>query len=382
MKWLNIHHKRYGKFTSESVSSGHPDKICDQIADNILDHALKANPDSRVACEVVASNRLILIGGEVTTTGYIDVVKCAWDVLMPLGYKEDDFTIISNIHSQSSEIAKSVNIASDKIGAGDQGITIGYAVRETDELIPLGTMLAHELLIQAELLRLSGNFPELKSDMKSQVTLEYQGNNVRVNEVLISAQHAPNTNMYMFRNRINNEVIIPILLKRGLMDSRIGCLINPSGSFVVGGPIGDTGLTGRKLMVDTYGNYAHHGGGAFSGKDYTKVDRTGAYYARWIAKHIVSLDWATECEVRIAWSIGMPRPLNIEVECFGTNKIPLDKIRHSVLAVFNHELSEIIKLFNMKRMSYKPLATYGHFGRNYGKWEDLPLLLNLLHSQM
>ena len=199
---------------------------------------------------------------------------------MPLGYKEDDFTIISNIHSQSSEIAKSVNIASNKIGAGDQGITIGYAVRETDELIPLGTMLAHEFLIQAEILRESGNFPELRSDMKSQVTLEYKGNNVRVNEVLISAQHAPDVDMFNFRNRINNEIIVPVLVKHELMDPNIGCLINPSGSFVVGGPIGDTGLTGRKLMADTYGNYAHHGGGAFSGKDYTKVDRTGAYYAR------------------------------------------------------------------------------------------------------
>ncbi len=371
-------HRRFGVFTSESVGKGHPDKICDQIADSVLDNILRVSPDSRVACEVLASNRLILIGGEITTDRYADVVRCAWDVIKPLGYTENDFTIISNINSQSDEIRRLVDGSGAGLGAGDQGITIGYAVAETESLMPWGTWLAHELLRQAEAARVAKAIPDLRSDMKSQVTCEYSGNEVRIKRIIVSAQHAENANLPGFRRLMLERVVLPVLARAGFAKDlasldRGVCAINPLGTFSVGGPIGDTGLTGRKLVADSYGPYARHGGGAYSGKDYTKVDRTGAYYARWIAKHVVALGWATECEARISWAIGDPRPLDVSIDCFGTNAIPLPEIARRVDATFAHSLSDIVQAFGMKEMSYLPYATYGHFGREGAPWERLTL---------
>lgn len=378
MKKIIVKNIRNALITSESVAKGHPDKICDQIADSILDHVLEINPSSRVACEVLASNRLILIGGEITTSGYVDVIQAAWHVIKPLGYSENDFTIISNINSQSKEIANSINYSDGQLGAGDQGITIGYAVAETDELMPLGVKLANQLLIKAEQLRVDKIFPELMSDMKSQVSLLYEENEVSLKELIISAQHISNIDLNIFREKIKKLIVFPVLQKMGFIvnENEINniCLINNSKSFHIGGPIGDTGLTGRKLMVDSYGNYAHHGGGSYSGKDYTKVDRTGAYYARWIAKHIVALNWATECEVKIAWAIGEIKPLSIYVDCFNTNNIPIKKIQNIINNVFNYSLREIVDYFDLKKIKYLPLATFGHFGRSYGKWEELTFL--------
>lgn len=379
---LNINHSRNGIFTSESVSSGHSDKICDQIADAVLDACLKINNNSRVACEVLASNRLILIGGEITTSGYVDVVKTAWGIIKPLGYNENDFTIIANINQQSPDISKSIDHKDGSIGAGDQGVTVGYAVNETIDLMPLGTQMAHGLLIQAEMLKNQKQILDIGSDMKSQVTLKYEKNKVTLEQIVISIQHQKNTNLGEFKREIYKKIILPTIKKIGFIDytqNDFGCLINPAGSFVIGGPIGDTGLTGRKIIVDSYGPYAHHGGGAMSGKDYTKVDRTGAYYARWIAKHIVALNWANECEVTISWAIGKSKPLSININCFNTELIPLSKIINAVNKVFNYDLKSIIEILNLKTIAYLPFATYGHFGRpDYAApWEKLSKLKNL-----
>lgn len=379
---LNINHSRDGIFTSESVSSGHPDKICDQIADAILDACLKVNNNSRVACEVLASNRLILIGGEITTTGYVDVVKTAWGIIKPLGYNENDFTIIANINKQSPDISKSVDHKDGSTGAGDQGVTVGYAVNETIDLMPLGTQMAHELLIQAEMLKNQKQILDIGSDMKSQVTLKYEKNKVTLEQIVISIQHQKNTNLGEFKREIYKKIVLPTIKKIGFIDytqDDFSCLINPAGSFIIGGPIGDTGLTGRKIIVDSYGPYAHHGGGSISGKDYTKVDRTGAYYARWIAKHIVALNWANECEVTISWAIGKSKPLSININCFNTELIPLSKIINAVNKVFNYDLKSIIEILNLKTTTYLSFATYGHFGRpDYAaSWEKLSKLKNL-----
>lgn len=379
---LNINHSRNGIFTSESVSSGHSDKICDQIADAVLDACLKVNNNSRVACEVLASNRLILIGGEITTTGYVDVVKTAWGIIKPLGYNENDFTIIANINQQSPDISKSIDHKDGSIGAGDQGVTVGYAVNETIDLMPLGTQMAHELLIQAEMLKNQKQILDIGSDMKSQVTLKYDDNKVTLEQIVISIQHEKNTNLGEFKREIYKKIVLPTIKKIGFTDytqDDFSCLINPAGAFVIGGPIGDTGLTGRKIIVDSYGTYAHHGGGAISGKDYTKVDRTGAYYARWIAKHIVALNWANECEVTISWAIGKSKPLSININCFNTELIPLSRIINAVNKVFNYDLKSIIEILNLKTTTYLPFATYGHFGRpDYAaSWEKLSKLKNL-----
>ncbi|WP_036499230.1 methionine adenosyltransferase [[Mycoplasma] testudinis] len=378
-----IHHYRKGFYTSESVSKGHPDKICDQIADAILDKCLFHYTKSRVACEVLASNRLIIIGGEISTASYVDVVQTAWDIISPLGYNENDFTIISNIHEQSIDIANLVNHNDGSLGAGDQGITIGYAVAETQSLMPLGTQLAHQLLAFCEHQKQKGLLPEIKSDMKSQVTLNYQGNQVKIHQILMSVQHDVTCSLETLKNKIMDVVIVPLLTQLKVINNKsdidFEILINPAGRFVIGGPIGDTGLTGRKLMVDTYGNYAHHGGGAFSGKDPTKVDRTGAYYARWIAKHIVANNWASECEVSLSWAIGLEKPQKMNINCFNTNRIPLEKITRAVSKVFDFDLLSIIEELHLTQTLFLPFATYGHFGREQliAPWENLKYLRQL-----
>ncbi|WP_033159925.1 methionine adenosyltransferase [Mycoplasmoides alvi] len=378
---LKLKTNRQGKFTSESVGKGHPDKICDQIADAVLDHILEQSPNSRVACEVLASNRLILIGGEITTNKYVDVVKSAWEVVKPLGYTENDFTIISNINAQSIEIAKLVNQKNGKLGAGDQGITIGYATNESKSFMPLGTLLANDLLIEVNKFQLNNDW--IKHDMKSQITLEYSDDKVDIKQVILAIQHDSKVKLDYLRDKIIKCVIAPVLWKYKFINKlndidKSICLINQSGTFIVGGPIGDTGLTGRKLMVDTYGSYAHHGGGAFSGKDYTKVDRTGSYYARWIAKHIVALNWASECEVKLSWAIGKSKPIDLSIDCFNTNTKPMNEINKKIAQFFNYSLSEIVDLFAMKKIKYLPYSVYGHFGRDESPWESLSLIKKLV----
>lgn len=349
-------------FTSESVGAGHPDKICDQISDSILDQILKEDPNARVAIEVMASNRLIVIGGELTTTTYVDLVKSAWEVLQPLGYTEDDFTILSNVHSQSPDINQGVDKKDGDIGAGDQGLMFGYAVKETPELMPLPITLAHALANRAETLRREGKFKWAKSDLKSQVTIDYSTLTPTIHTILMSVQHDANYDEKEFKEFIKNEIMFYVADKYKLnRDFKI--FINPTGKFVIGGPIGDTGLTGRKIIVDSYGGMGRHGGGAFSGKDYTKVDRSAAYAARWVAKNIVAADLADRLEVQVAYAIGVSEPLSIAVETFGTEKIEKDVIEKVIREVFNLSPSKIIEELGLKKPIYKQTATFGHFGR-------------------
>lgn len=366
---IRIKSTRVGRFVSESVGLGHPDKICDQIADSILDQCLLQSKTSHVACEVFASKNLILIGGEISTSGYVDVVQTAWRILRNLGYNETDFSFLSCINNQSLEINQAV-LKNNEINAGDQGITVGYAVNETKQLMPLGVLLAHSFLKQAE--KLTKQFDFLKNDMKSQVVLNYSLNQVECEEVLLSIQHTNAISLTELRKVIENNVILPVLNQYGFQDEKPTCLVNPGGSFVLGGPMADTGLTGRKIIVDTYGPYAHHGGGSFSGKDPSKVDRTGAYFARFIAKHIVSLGWASECEVSISWVFSKPNPQSITVKCFNTN-IQYDEvlINRVVNNYFNWSITKIIdKLKLLDFVKYSDYAVYGHFGNDLSPWEQ------------
>lgn len=359
--------------TSESVGAGHPDKICDQISDGVLDSCLKADPTSKVACECFASNRLIVIGGETTTKGYVDVVKVAWNVLEPLGYTENDFTIISNVNSQSSDINQAVVKENGSIGAGDQGIVYGYATNECKNLMPLSINLAHKLVKRAEALRRSGEFKWSKSDMKSQVTIDYTDrNNLRIDTMLMSVQHDANYDAKEFAKFIEIE-IMEFAAKEFKMNLDFVKIINPSGKFIIGGPVGDTGLTGRKIIVDTYGGISRHGGGAFSGKDPSKVDRSGAYFARYIAKNIVGAKLADQCEIQIAYGIGKPEPVAYYIETFGTNKIPMDEIYTKVNKTFNMDIATMINDLNLIKTKYQPFASYGHLGREDLKpnWERL-----------
>ncbi|MCK5946071.1 MAG: methionine adenosyltransferase [Mycoplasmataceae bacterium] len=366
-------------FTSESVGAGHPDKICDQISDTILDAVLKGDENSRVAVEVMASNRLIIIGGEITTKTYVDFVKCAWEVLFVLGYSENDFTVISNINSQSPDINQGVDLANGKIGAGDQGIMFGYANEETPELMPLPITLSHRLVAKAEEDRLSGKFKWAGSDMKSQVTINYESGKPVVDTVLMSIQHKEEFNEKEFKEYISKEIIQKVLDKYEVDSSNYQVLINPTGKFVIGGPVGDTGLTGRKIIVDTYGGMGRHGGGAFSGKDYTKVDRSAAYAARWVAKHIVAAKLAKEVEIQLSYAIGLPDPISISINTFGTETISIDKIESAVRKTFDLSLDGIINKLGLKKPIYKQTATFGHFGRPDLNlpWEKLNMLKEL-----
>lgn len=356
--------KLKGLFTSESVGKGHPDKICDQIADKILDAILLKDPEARVAIEVMATNRLIVVGGEINTTTYVDVVKQAWDVVLDLGYTENDFSILSNVHSQSSDINQAVNKTSNDIGAGDQGIMFGYATDETKSYMPLPIVIAHDLVKTCEMLRKKDS--NIKSDMKSQVTIDYRdANNIKVNTILMSIQHSENVEMKDFRNTITQQVIKPVIDKyfpNINYDYKI--IINPSNKFLIGGPIGDTGLTGRKIIVDTYGGASRHGGGAFSGKDYTKVDRSAAYAARWIAKNLVAAGIAKEIEIQISYGIGLISPISIDVETFGTSKYSDQEIIHIINKVFDLSPIGIINELDLKKPIYYQTSFYGHFGRD------------------
>ncbi len=367
-------------FTSESVTEGHPDKVCDQISDAIVDEILKDDKDARVACETMATTGLILITGEITTKTYVDFTKIAREVLEGIGYNRAKFgfdattcAVLSAIKDQSADIAMGVDRFKDKnfdedefdaIGAGDQGMMFGYACKETDEYMPLPISLAHKLSRKLSEIRKNNTLEYLRPDGKSQVSVEYEnGVPKRIENVVISAQHSPDVSIKDLRNDIKKEVIDTILPKN-LVDENTSFYINPTGRFVVGGPMGDAGLTGRKIIVDTYGGYARHGGGAFSGKDPTKVDRSAAYYARYIAKNLVASGVCDKVEIGLAYAIGLARPTSIYVETFGTGKISDNEIEKLVNRHFDPRPAAIIKNLNLLRPIYRQVASYGHFGRN------------------
>ncbi|WP_044286036.1 methionine adenosyltransferase [Mesomycoplasma ovipneumoniae] len=349
---------------AESVGKGHPDKICDQIADSILDKLLDQDPNSRAAIEVMASNRLIIIGGEISTKGYVDFVKTAWEILFEIGYTENDFTIISNVNNQSKEISSLVNRSQNSLGAGDQSIVYGFATNETKNFMPLAQSLAHSLVQKAEFYRKNGQFLEALADMKSQVEVVYdQDDRPKITKMLMSIQHLKNYDQSRFRDFVLNKIMIPTAQEYDL-NSNFKTFINQAGEFTIGGPIGDSGLTGRKIIIDSYGDAAHHGGGAFSGKDYTKVDRSGAYIARYIAKNLVAANLADEIEIQLSYQIGSEFPDLVNITYVKNPKFSTDQISQIIRDVFDLRLANLVSQLGLWKPIYQNLAVYGHFGRD------------------
>ncbi|MDW2925211.1 methionine adenosyltransferase [Mesomycoplasma ovipneumoniae] len=349
---------------AESVGKGHPDKICDQIADSILDKLLDQDPNSRAAIEVMASNRLIIIGGEISTTGYVDFIKTAWEILFEIGYTENDFTIISNVNNQSKEISSLVNLSQNSLGAGDQSIVYGFATNETKNFMPVAQSLAHSLVQKAEFYRKNGQFLEALADMKSQVEVVYdQDSRPKITKMLMSIQHLKNYDKTRFRDFVLNKIMIPTAKEYGL-NSDFKTFINQAGEFTIGGPIGDSGLTGRKIIMDSYGDAAHHGGGAFSGKDYTKVDRSGAYIARYIAKNLVAANLADEIEIQLSYQIGSEFPDLVNITYVKNPKFSTDQISQIIRDVFDLRLANLVSQLGLWKPIYQNLAVYGHFGRD------------------
>ena len=369
---------RHYLFTSESVTEGHPDKICDQISDAVLDAILEKDPNARVACETTACTGLIHVMGEITTSCYVDIPKVAREVVREIGYDRGKFGfdcdtcgVITSIDEQSGDIAMGVDKALESKegsedltgGAGDQGMMFGYACDETPELMPLAISLSHKLAKQLTAIRKAGVVNYLRPDGKTQVTVEYDGERpVRVDAVVVSTQHSPEVTLEQIRSDMVELVIKPIIPEE-LLDENTKYYVNPTGRFVKGGPAADSGLTGRKIIVDTYGGSAPHGGGAFSGKDPTKVDRSAAYAARWVAKNIVAAGLARKCQVQLAYAIGVAHPVSVMVETFGTGKVSDERLEKAVRKVFDLRPSAIIRDLDLRKPIYRQLAAYGHMGR-------------------
>ena len=382
--------KKFTYFTSEFVSPGHPDKVSDQISDAILDACLADDPNSRVACEVFCTTGLVVVGGEITTTTYIDVQEIVRKKIDEIGYRpgmgfDSNCGTLSCIHSQSPDIAMGVDVG----GAGDQGIMFGGAVKETEELMPLALVLSREILVRLTKMMKAGEITWARPDQKSQVTLAYDenGNVDHVDSIVVSVQHDEEVSHAEIEKTIIEKVVNPVLEKYKLNTDNIKYYINPTGRFVVGGPHGDTGLTGRKIIVDTYGGYFRHGGGAFSGKDPSKVDRSAAYAARWVAKNVVAADFADKCEIQLSYAIGVAKPVSIKVDTFGTAKVDEDKISEAISKVFDLSPRGIEKALELRegKFKYQDLAAFGHIGRTdidtpwerLNKIEELKKAINL-----
>ncbi len=378
-------------FTSESVTEGHPDKICDQISDAILDAIMAEDPMGRVACETTVTTGIVYVMGEITTDCYVDIPKLVRDVVRDIGYDRakygfdcDTCAVLTSIKEQSADIALGVDNSFERKqgdrqdsdlqnGAGDQGMMFGYACDETPELMPLPISLAHKMALKLTEIRKSGTVNYLRPDGKTQVTVEYDDNNkpLRVDTVVLSTQHAPDVELEQIR-RDMIELVIKPTIPAALLDERTRFLVNPTGRFVIGGPAGDSGLTGRKIIVDTYGGSAPHGGGCFSGKDPTKVDRSAAYAARWVAKNVVAAGLASRCQVQLAYAIGVATPVSVMVDTFGTGKVSNDRLAQAVQEVFDLRPTAIIRDLDLRRPIYRQLAAYGHMGRTdlNVRWEQ------------
>ena len=382
--------KKFTYFTSEFVSPGHPDKVSDQISDAILDACLADDPNSRVACEVFCTTGLVVVGGEITTTTYIDVQEIVRKKINEIGYRpgmgfDSDCGTLSCIHSQSPDIAMGVDVG----GAGDQGIMFGGAVKETEELMPLALVLSREILVRLTKMMKAGEIAWARPDQKSQVTLAYDenGNVDHVDSIVVSVQHDEEVSHAEIEKTVIEKVVNPVFEKYKLNTDNIKYYINPTGRFVVGGPHGDTGLTGRKIIVDTYGGYFRHGGGAFSGKDPSKVDRSAAYAARWVAKNVVAAGFADKCEIQLSYAIGVDKPVSIKVDTFGTAKVDEDKISEAISKVFDLSPRGIEKALELRegKFKYQDLAAFGHIGRTdidtpwerLNKIEELKKAINL-----
>ena len=382
--------KKFTYFSSEFVSPGHPDKVSDQISDAILDACLADDPNSRVACEVFCTTGLVVVGGEITTTTYIDVQEIVRKKINEIGYRpgmgfDSDCGTLSCIHSQSPDIAMGVDVG----GAGDQGIMFGGAVKETEELMPLALVLSREILVRLTKMMKAGEIAWARPDQKSQVTLAYDenGNVDHVDSIVVSVQHNEEVSHAEIEKTVIEKVVNPVLEKYKLNTDNIKYYINPTGRFVVGGPHGDTGLTGRKIIVDTYGGYFRHGGGAFSGKDPSKVDRSAAYAARWVAKNVVAAGFADKCEIQLSYAIGVDKPVSIKVDTFGTAKVDEEKISEAIAKVFDLSPRGIEKALELRegKFKYQDLAAFGHIGRTdidtpwerLNKIEELKKAINL-----
>ena len=376
-------------FTSESVTEGHPDKMADQISDAVLDAMLTTDPNSRVACETLITTGMVVVAGEVTTTNYVDIPETVRDTVCEIGYDREDFGfdgrtcgVMVALDAQSTDIARGVDDSEeartgslddddlDRQGAGDQGMMFGYACDETDVLMPLPIHLANRMAERHAEVRKAGTIPYLRPDAKTQVTFDYEGNRpVRLHTVLVSTQHNDGIDRdSMIRPDLVEQVIRPVI-PEAFSDDDFEVHVNPTGRFVIGGPVGDTGLTGRKIIVDTYGGMARHGGGAFSGKDPSKVDRSASYAARWVAKNLVAAGAASRCELQVAYAIGMARPVSVQVETFGTETVDPTRIAACVQEVFDLRPAAIIRDLDLKRPIYRRTAAYGHFGRDGFPWE-------------
>ena len=376
-------------FTSESVGEGHPDKLCDQISDAVLDECIKGDPRSRVACETFTTTGMVLVGGEITTKSYVDFQAIARGVSKKIGYDRPEYgldfesmAVLTTVHSQSPDISQGITEGDGlykEQGAGDQGMMFGFACKETPELMPAPIMYAHKILLYATDLRKNGSLTWLRPDSKSQVTIEYEGHKpVKVDTVVVSHQHDENIGYDELKENIIEKIIKPVLEPTGLLDKSTKYFVNPTGRFVIGGPHGDSGLTGRKIIVDTYGGMGRHGGGAFSGKDPSKVDRSAAYMARYVAKNIVAADLCERCEVQLAYAIGVAAPVSVLVQTFGTSKVDEKVIENAANKVFDLKPAGIIKTLDLLKPIYQKTASYGHFGRDEFSWEKVDKVNDLL----